>query len=153
MATLKCSKCSAFYPASDSVCPSCQRTRGAMSPRVKYMLKYGAIFLMVFAVLFWALGGGQSKDGPAEVSDTAVIAAAISIVKANLKDPGSASFGDIARRQAAGEKDLACGTVNSKNSFGGYVGVKRFIYTHESSSVTFDDGSPDFSTAWQSLCR
>ena len=153
MTTLKCSKCSAFYPSSDSACPSCQHPKGAMSPLVQSIFKFGALFLVSFAILFWIFGGGKSSSGPAVVSDTTVVAGAIAAVKANLKDPGSADFGKIARRRVGVGKDVACGTVNSKNSFGGYVGAKRFIYTHERSSVLFDDGAPDFTTAWQSLCR
>ena len=153
MATLKCSKCSAFYPDNDSACPSCLHPRGALSPLAKNLLKFGALFLVAFGIFFWAFGGSKSDGESNVLSDTTVVAGAISLVKANLKDPGSANFGEIVRRKVGDEQNVACGTVNSKNSFGGYVGIKRFIYTHERSSVQFDSGSPDFSTAWQSLCR
>lgn len=153
MTTLKCGKCAAFYPISDSVCPSCQHPRGGMPSIVKASLKLSALFLAVFGVLFWIFGGAQSNSSDGVASDTTVVAAAISAVKANLKDPSSASFGQIARRQVGSGKNVACGTVNSKNSFGGYVGDRRFIYTHEGASVLFDDGAPDFTTAWQTLCR
>lgn len=152
MATLKCSKCSAFYPASDSTCPSCSHPQGALSPKTKSVLKIGTIFVLAFGVFFWIFGNGKSNGDTTVLSDTAFFAGAISAVKANLKDPRSAEFGKIVRRQAGDEKIVACGTVNSNNSFGAYSGIKRFIYTHERSTVLFDDGMPDFSTAWQSLC-
>jgi hypothetical protein len=47
-----------------------------------------------------------------------------------LKDPDSAKFGDkvLGARKPDGTI-TACGTVNSKNSFGGYVGMSPFIVT------------------------
>lgn len=39
-----------------------------------------------------------------------------------LKDPASAQFRNLKRG-----KEVLCGEVNGKNSYGGYVGFKRFI--------------------------
>ena len=44
-------------------------------------------------------------------------------VKALLKDPNSAMFADERTRNV-----VVCGSVNSKNSFGGYVGKTAFMY-------------------------
>ncbi len=47
-------------------------------------------------------------------------------VRRGLKDPDSARFeGIIGGRSAKGDM-IACGYVNSKNSFGGYVGMQPF---------------------------
>ncbi len=52
-------------------------------------------------------------------------------VRAMLKDPDSADFGDVylvagAKNEAL--QDIAiCGLVNAKNSFGGYSGNQRFV--------------------------
>lgn len=43
-------------------------------------------------------------------------------IAATLKDPGSAQFGEIEIRG-----DIACGTVNAKNGFGGYTGAVPFM--------------------------
>ncbi|MFF7859685.1 hypothetical protein [Pseudomonas monteilii] len=64
-----------------------------------------------------------------------------------LKDPGSAEF----RNQHG-----LCGEVNSKNSFGGYVGFRRFIAATKEMVVFENDGrmSPrDFEAAWSTHCR
>ncbi|RAI34523.1 hypothetical protein [Rhodoplanes serenus] len=49
-----------------------------------------------------------------------------------LKDPYSAVLSDMVRRTAPNAKgvptDVVCGLVNAKNSFGGYVGPRPFIY-------------------------
>lgn len=63
-----------------------------------------------------------------------------------LKDPGSAEF----RNQRG-----LCGEVNSKNSFGGYVGFRRFIAASKEMVVFENDGrmNPgDFDTAWATHC-
>lgn len=50
-------------------------------------------------------------------------------MRGNLKDPDSAKFGDIiAGTDPANPSDnLACGYVNSKNSYGGYTGAQVFM--------------------------
>jgi hypothetical protein len=117
------------------------------------ILLSGFLVAVVFIFGYWIFGGREEKPGNAMVSDSAVISRAFSAVRASLKDPSSADFGLTKRYSVAEGKNVACGTVNAKNSFGGYAGAKRFIYTHESSSLVFDDGSPDFSGLWTSLCR
>ncbi|QKU23068.1 hypothetical protein FOB19_12555 [Acinetobacter lwoffii] len=61
-----------------------------------------------------------------------------------LKDPDSAQI----RNQHG-----FCGEVNSKNSFGGYTGFKRFI---ASSAIVAIDGenmeSSEFQTVWEKFC-
>lgn len=149
MSTLKCRKCSAVYPSSDKACPSCMCPARDFRP----ILLSGFLVAVVFIFGYWIFGGREEKPGNAMVSDSAVISRAFSAVRASLKDPSSADFGLTKRYSVAEVKNVACGTVNAKNSFGGYAGAKRFIYTHESSSLVFDDGSPDFSDLWTSLCR
>lgn len=64
-----------------------------------------------------------------------------------LKDPNSAEF----RNQRG-----FCGEVNSKNSFGGYVGFKRFIAASKEMVVLEKDGrlsSSEFEQAWSKLCQ
>ncbi len=48
-------------------------------------------------------------------------------VRESLKDPDSAKFGTM--KSGVDEKNLisVCGYVNSKNSYGGYVGMTRFL--------------------------
>ncbi len=67
------------------------------------------------------------------------------IIKASIKedliDPVSAIF---TFKKGKSEK-VYCGTVNSKNSFGGYVGAKRFIatmYANDITNYSIDEYSP-----------
>ena len=64
-----------------------------------------------------------------------------------LKDPASAEF----RNQRG-----FCGEVNSKNSFGGYVGFKRFIAATKDMVVFEKDGrltTSEFEQAWAKHCN
>jgi hypothetical protein len=67
-------------------------------------------------------------------------------VKAQLKDPGSAKFA----RLFITKKGVVCGTVNAKNSFGGYTGNGYFIADH--GLVFFDRGTKDFHAFWKAMC-
>lgn len=50
-------------------------------------------------------------------------------VRATLKDPDSAKFGDIRAGVSGTGSTNVCGLVNAKNSFGGYVGQQPFTAT------------------------
>lgn len=47
-------------------------------------------------------------------------------VASGLKDPESAQFRSVRVSNFRGDK-VICGEVNAKNSYGGYVGFKRFV--------------------------
>ncbi|MGP5280306.1 hypothetical protein ACTXNJ_03740 [Pseudomonas helleri] len=153
MTTLKCKKCSAYYPAEDSICPSCQYPSSSVSPGIKTVVKLSVLIVAAIGILVWFYSGNKQASVKADIGDAKVISSAFTAVKSRLKDPGSANFGRVVRHKVAAGENVACGTVNSKNSFGGYVGEKRFIYMYERQTVVFDEGASDFYAAWQSLCR
>ncbi|WP_125834597.1 hypothetical protein [Pseudomonas sp. o96-267] len=71
-------------------------------------------------------------------------------VRKRLKDPESASFSDL----FIGQSGVPCGSVNSKNSFGGYTGYQRFLASGGGLAVLESDMSPEeFEKTWQQLCR
>jgi hypothetical protein len=101
------------------------------------------------------------------ITDQQAFAAARLAVLASLKDPDSAKFGTAFTRKTVGEgsatifyrvtfvpvdsqTDLVCGTVNSKNSFGGYVGMAVFAYRIGRKDVFIDEGAGGqlFGTVW-----
>lgn len=64
-------------------------------------------------------------------------------VKALLKDPESAKFGNVflvtgPPDSYGGRRLFTCGEVNAKNSYGGYSGSARFVATHFQTKDTFD---------------
>ncbi|HEM8621104.1 hypothetical protein [Citrobacter amalonaticus] len=67
-------------------------------------------------------------------SDEEMIKFGESLVKQSLKDPESAKFNSFYRQFGDGV-GYVCGTVNAKNSYGGYVGNRNY-YVH----LTVKDG-------------
>jgi hypothetical protein len=86
-------------------------------------------------------------------------------VKSVLKDPDSARFGTIHcldnRRMKDGkvvrtggmQVTFACGSVNSRNGFGGYTGFQQFVVIIEPVQGMFieSQGAP-FVDIWNKLC-
>lgn len=67
------------------------------------------------------------------------------VVKGNLKDPQSAQFQNLYGY---------CGEVNSKNSYGGYGGFKKYIVVNQTVLMEDSDGidPSNFSIIWQAHC-
>jgi hypothetical protein len=59
-------------------------------------------------------------------SESEALSAAQESLKQSLKDPSSAQFRNV-RLVTFGSGKVICGEVNAKNSYGGYVGFKRFV--------------------------
>jgi len=82
----------------------------------------------------------------AELSDKQAFAMARQAVLATLKDPDSAKFPGIMTRRSGMDsfgtpEDIVCGTVNAKNSFGGYTGPRIFAFRMVKQIVTIDGDS------------
>jgi len=63
-----------------------------------------------------------------------------SVVGGTLKDPFSAQFKDIRAVSKAGSINI-CGEVNSKNSYGGYVGFTPFLALLNAQTGTITPGA------------
>jgi hypothetical protein len=50
-----------------------------------------------------------------------------SSVVAQLRDPDSARFGQMAAIATPNGQVIACGFINAKNGFGGYTGMQPFV--------------------------
>lgn len=55
--------------------------------------------------------------------------AAKAAIAAQLKDPESVQFRNLRSSQAPTGAELVCGEFNAKNSFGGYIGFKPFLWS------------------------
>ncbi len=71
-------------------------------------------------------------------------------VKMRLKDSSSAEFRDVFFNNNG--IPVACGEVNSKNSFGAYSGYQRFIYAGSVLTVLEEDVSDDIEAVWNKYC-
>jgi hypothetical protein len=80
------------------------------------------------------------------------------VVLKQLRDPDSAKFGNInvyGDRKLKGQNvGVACGSVNSKNGFGGYSGAQKFIIIKQGYQVFFDNSEDNsaFVALWNGLC-
>jgi len=63
---------------------------------------------------------------------------ALEVVAYDLKDPESAKY-----RELYSTEERLCGQINSKNSYGGYVGFRRFIHDRLTKSTNFEPDFPD----------
>lgn len=81
------------------------------------------------------------------------------MVRRELKDPNSAEFRDIYQVSLPKGGTKVCGWVNSKNSFGGYVGFRRFISDGTDGFTSMEGDSPlfghvmPFSELWTAFCK
>ena len=67
-------------------------------------------------------------------------------IKGRLKDPSSAKFSG----EFIGKNDAICGHINAKNSFGGYTGESRYIFSVNFSAI--DEGTTSFNKEWERQC-
>lgn len=77
------------------------------------------------------------------------IVAAQRAVRGALKDPDSAQFKDVYANYTEKFGVVACGKVNSKNSFGAYTGFRRFVSSGRSVILEEQDNIAD---AWVEAC-
>ena len=94
---------------------------GAKQPKQTSTLTWICTGILGLAAMLWIFSDHMPNE-PSELSpEMKVLQAKASIqvaIKSILKDPDSAKFEFL---------NANCGTVNSKNSFGGYAGAKRFV--------------------------
>lgn len=75
-------------------------------------------------------------------------------VRSAMKDPESVQFrnGDI-HFAYQGARPVLCGEVNARNSFGGYVGFRRFVATLSGEPLVEDEPTPEFQIVWTQMCK
>lgn len=68
-----------------------------------------------------------------------------------LKDPDAARFRNVRITEGVLGLPVLCGEVNSKNSYGGYVGFQKFVATPTAYSI--EGSEPLAYQRWYSHCR
>jgi hypothetical protein len=85
---------------------------------------------------------------PMASDDAKLIETAKNAVSYPLIDPSSATFRNI---RISPNRVAVCGEINAKNSYGGYVGYRPFIYTKDKNGV-YGDGSYFVEARWDERC-
>lgn len=81
------------------------------------------------------------------------VAAARTVVLAALKDPSSAQFGPASVRLVGDSGTAVCGTVNARNSFGGYAGPQRYVVHPGGLVLEEAAGAEAMTRAWSRYCE
>ena len=79
----------------------------------------------------------------------------LNAVKNVLVDPDSANF-KIEKVSWGSTSAIVCGTINSKNRAGGYVGFRRFYWFSSNGEETIkfeEEHSTSFKGSWDILCQ
>lgn len=144
MAIKPCKECGG--PVSDKAesCPMC----GAKQPKETSMLTWICTAMLGLAAIIWFFSdhtpGTPSELSP-EMKALQAKASTQVAIKSILKDPDSAKFEYLNER---------CGTVNSKNSFGGYAGAKRFVSVDNTVDLEGHSVSKSqMDVLWRKHCR
>ena len=143
MAIKPCKECGNQISDKAESCPQC----GAKQPKKTSLFTKIVLGFIIFTVIM-IIVSVNSDTPPSEPSaetqkmmQQAQIQTALSGI---LKDPESAKY-EFASAQ--------CGQVNSKNSFGGYAGAKRFL--SDGDNVYLEDynaSKSEFNDLWKKHC-
>lgn len=90
----------------------------------------------------WLVPASLIVAGPVCADESALIDSAKAAVARSLKDPESARFADLRIGRTANGEPVVCGTVNAKNSYGGYTGAAPFFYTQDGEFRIVEGRSP-----------
>lgn len=73
-------------------------------------------------------------------------------VRARLKDPKSAEFKEVYFSRGKDNVPMTCGQVNSRNSFGGFVGFQHFVSAGSEGNTFLATEVDDFAKVWNRFC-
>jgi len=117
-----------------------------------------AVVIILIAIIFmWSMlsDGNDTTDNNVQMTkenkQTVWVEKSKDAVRARLKDSKSAQFKGVFFSDISGTP-VACGQVNSKNSYGGYTGYQNFIAGGD--SLVFLQKEVDgFYKLWTELCE
>lgn len=113
------------------------------------MIKLGIVILILSMNLL-----ADMKDAYNKTTDAQKIAwmyKGMELIKDKLKDSKSANFKDVYFHN--NQVPMTCGWVNSKNSFGGYSGYKKFISAGKIEFTFIEEEVIDFENLWNQFCK
>jgi hypothetical protein len=106
-------------------------------------------YLMIGLLLSGCMTANEPQGPPQgpRMTDAEAFAKAKQLVIAGAREPESLRFApSMSRRQTTGtfgSYDIVCGAVNGKNGFGGYTGMKQFVYRITDDKLLIDGTDPD----------
>ena len=110
------------------------------------------IFLSVLIYSVALAGCGNNKEMSQRNKELLWIEKGKDAVRLKLKDADSAEFRNVYFKRGSDGVPVACGEVNSKNSFGGYSGYQQFISAGKPELTYLQEQASDFDTVWRRFC-
>lgn len=109
--------------------------------------------IIILVSFLLAACSSQSPQKQAQDDEFSLQFMAEQDVKTRLREPSSAIFSDM-RVRKTGSINAVCGTVNSRNGFGGMSGPVRFVWGNTIVHIEGDgQTTPDtFKDLWARLC-
>lgn len=74
-------------------------------------------------------------------------------VEAQLRDPASAKFEEVAVYKGADGSKRVCGFVNAANAFGGMAGRRPFVAGNGSAFIGNPENAAEFRLVWSQACQ
>lgn len=128
----------------NTYCPSCGAAYKKTTPKWIVIVAI-LVALMAGVVIGMPKSTSPSPEKSAQIKAIEQQTQSRIALQGYLKDPVTAQI-----RNHKG----SCGEVNSKNSFGGYTGFKRFIASPAIVAVEGESmASSDFQKAWSQVCK
>lgn len=174
MALKKCEECGNEVSTKAKKCPNC----GAKAPKRTSILTWSVLVIIIFvAYSSWQtksnmlpkerkarkemVAAKTTAKEQTEIKKEAairtqknfereIIYSAKKKVASSLKAPDSANFKDVFFNETNKGGAVACGQVNSKNSFGAYTGFQRFISNGK--TVLLEEKIKNMGFTWAEVC-
>lgn len=157
MAMATCRECGKDVSTEAKACPHC----GAPKP-VKQLGGCALLLILlgIVVVIGIAMPSDSTTSGGGSATPTfnfyAMVDGAKEQVRQRLKDPESARWSGIKvveTVQSGNAVKVVCGTVNSKNSFGGYAGPSRWLSNGLNvTALESDLSGGEFDELWRKTC-
>ena len=142
MATKVCTSCKKIMRFEDTHCRTCGKEYKQTIP--KWMIAVVVIATLALSFVFATPNTSvPSPEKTAQIKAIEQQTQSRMALQGTLKDSSSAEI-----RNHKGY----CGEVNSKNSFGGYTGFKRFISAGSPDMTYLETEVKDFHLAWNKFC-
>jgi len=109
------------------------------------------IAISLVASIITACGDSKKPEVTQAQIDAHFIYEGKEVVRKRMKDPVSTEFRDVSLSIKSGAPAV-CGEVNSKNSFGGYVGFQQFVSVADTVFMKPDTTTDGMEKAWQQFC-
>lgn len=130
--------------------PSITKENATKNVRISSVFSIFIIVLFSYTIWNWPLFEFPKTKVTQETKEFLWVEKSKDGVRNRLKDPGSAEFKNVQYSNAGGTH-VACGQVNSKNSFGAYSGYQRFVAAGEQ-LVFFENDAQNFANVWNEMC-